>query len=359
MLNFLPRSVNLDNPPSHVLLSRLAPLPSEPPKETPFGVSPRPLLSEVEAPLVLGAISHRSYRQAFLKRPLAFGFKPSSVKVVRHFEFKGKPEKSSKRGEIDGFSSKSKKRLRLAAVDAFPTLTSMFVCTYPDEFPSDGRESKRQLDVFLKAFRRKFKGFGYLWVLEFQKRGAPHYHLFTALPVNDENKKWLAETWCRIACSHDYEKAMAVHTGEKAFITWTMGTGAYLAKYLDKANQKYVPEGYFSVGRFWGSSRGLTPKPIWIEADAMTAAYQDSIRQPVQTAVRILTRYYQNSTSYWKKDEKGNLYKARKSRNGYGASIYSFTLIQGKQVFLEITRWYDRRQRGRLSFNEWAKQTGG
>ncbi len=54
------------------------------------------------------------------------------------------------------------RRVRRAAVDAWPALTSQFVLTYPAEFPQDGKESKEQLNRFLTAFRRKFKGHPYL-----------------------------------------------------------------------------------------------------------------------------------------------------------------------------------------------------
>ena len=104
-------------------------------------------------------------------------------------------------------------------------------------------------------------------MLEFQRRGAPHFHLFTALPVTEENRLFLASAWVRIACGND-PAALAFHSHERNFIAWDMGNGSYVCKYLEKARQKDVPEGYQEVGRFWGASRGLMPSPVLLEAEA-------------------------------------------------------------------------------------------
>jgi hypothetical protein len=331
----------------------------------------RPWLSEIEAPLVYGAKKHKDYRRAFLNRGLGFQVYHNTIKVIRHFEFQGKMQVKNKRGIIDAFSEKSRRRLRLAAVNAFPALTSQFVLTYPAVFPEDGRISKYHVATFLKSFRQKFKGVPYLWVLEFQRRGAPHYHLYTPLEVTEENRQWLVKTWVRIACHGHYvegppsreyfeklrEKylrtATSVHEHESHFIKWDMGNGAYVCKYLEKSNQKDVPDGYLSVGRFWGSSRGLCPKPTWLEADHMTATYQDHVINPVTRAVRVLTKYYQNVTSWWERDN-DLLYRKRKGRNYNGASIYSFQVINGKRIFMEVSKWYDRCEKGRSNFKKWS-----
>lgn len=365
---------------------RRVPLPAEPPlyRETsPEIFEAAPIFDEYEAPLVLGAISHRSYLRAHEKRAQAFLVYPSSVKIVRDPKLQSKPPKT-KRGDIDAFSDKSRRRLRRCAVDAWPALTSQFVLTYPAEFPSDGKVSKKHLDRFLKAFRRKFKGHPYLWVLEFQRRGAPHYHLFLDLPVTEETRLWLARTWCRVSCDSD-PAALRFHSDERNFIAWDMGNGSYVAKYLEKANQKFVPDGYTEVGRFWGSSRGLIPKPIYLDADGMMAGYHGKIYKPVTRAVRTLAKYHQRITCKWgfekqtvvpvwslvvdpdgKKTPKrrrvvqgkkeGGPKRLSKSWVNSAHSIYSFQVVNGKRIYSQILKWYERQEAGRMNFGQWIRQ---
>lgn len=178
--------------------------------------------------------------------------------------------------EIQGFSDKSRGRLRLMATNARDILRSQFGMTYPgDQWPTDGREFKRHLNVFLTAARREFPFLSYLWVAEFQSRGVPHIHIILDLPATTENRYTLARLWCR-AVNPDYSEDSehwAVHTHPTNFIPWTMGTGSYLCKYLDKDAQKAIPEGFYSFGRFWGNSRGLLPEPDQITKEEIQAEF--------------------------------------------------------------------------------------
>jgi hypothetical protein len=62
---------------------------------------------------------------------------------------------------------------------------SFSTLTYPNSFPSDGRVCKKHLNLLLTHLRADDPGIKYVWFMEFQARGAPHFHLFTtcALPV--------------------------------------------------------------------------------------------------------------------------------------------------------------------------------
>ena len=370
----------------HINDYRRVPLPPEPPlyRETSPGIyESAPIYDEYEAPLVIGAISQNHYEHCINRKPLAFLVYPNTVKVVRDPKLKTKPPKS-KRGTIDAFSEKSRRRLRRAAVDAWPALTSQFCLTYPAEFPQDGKVSKKHLQKFLDCFRKNFKGHPYLWVLEFQRRGAPHYHLFLDLPVTEENRLWLASTWCRVSCDND-PAALAFHSHEINFISWDMGNGAYVAKYLEKANQKFVPEGYTDVGRFWGTSRGLIPAPLYLEAEGMMAGYHGKIHKPVTRAVRVLAQVHKNHTCRWghenqtaspvwtyevdangKKTPKRSMVVTGEKTGGpkrlgrswvnSSHSIYSFQVINGKRIYTQLLKWYERGEKGRMNFAEWIKR---
>lgn len=209
-------------------------------------------------PLVNRCISQRTHRNPV---PLIEQY-PVGVKLYRAFQ--GAAPKGGKRSSISSFSSGSKRRLRWAASNALPALVSQFGMTYHQSVP-EGETVKRHLNAFLVALRRHHPGVGYLWILEFQSRGTAHFHLWLTLPQDTDGlHQFLAETWHRIA-EPSSPSHLAVHLHERNFIRWEMGSGSYLCKYLDKAAQKVVPDGFTGVGRFWGASRGLVPPPDVLE----------------------------------------------------------------------------------------------
>ena len=86
---------------------------------------------------------------------------------------------SQKRLEISEFSEKSRQRLRLslAKVDQSKCGRPIFgTLTYPADFPLDQQTFKRHLKIFSQRFLRAFPSAGFHWKLEFQARGAAHFH---------------------------------------------------------------------------------------------------------------------------------------------------------------------------------------
>jgi len=134
----------------------------------------------------------------------------------------------------------------------------MVTLTYPYEFPTNGAESKNHLRRFLQELQREWKrdidwqGVRQLhssfWFLEFQERGAPHYHIFTNWPIS---KKWVSSRWYDIVGSEDIRH---LHAGTRTerLLTGRAGTISYASKYANKLVQKVVPAGFENVGRFWG-----------------------------------------------------------------------------------------------------------
>jgi hypothetical protein len=88
------------------------------------------------------------------------------------------------RGEITEFSRKSRQRLAFIASNTLVEFTTMITLTYPGEFESNGQVVKGHLRKFLYEMRKERPSVNYIWVLEWQKRGAPHFQLVTdwALP---------------------------------------------------------------------------------------------------------------------------------------------------------------------------------
>ncbi len=146
---------------------------------------------------------------------------------------------------------------------------SMLTLTYPEDFPKDGRLVKKQLDRFLKAWRRKYGKRPYVWFLEFQERGAPHFHMLTDVEGWEVDRQWLARTWARIVDGG--QKVYNVHSHVKQWdvIRKQDGAARYVAKYAKKHRQKIVPADYLNVGAFWGTSHNVKADVVaTIEVDA-------------------------------------------------------------------------------------------
>jgi hypothetical protein len=159
------------------------------------------------------------------------------------------------RGTVTKFSAESAKRLErylrncIARYEFFGTLT------VADDL-LDGEAFKRALDLFLRRFHRsqvrevQTKGDRELsstsstcWFLEFQKRGAPHVHLLYTdyVPWRKAASDWvdaIDQPWC-FETSTKFEKLRGP-------------VASYATKYAGKLDQKKLPEGVESFGRWWG-----------------------------------------------------------------------------------------------------------
>jgi hypothetical protein len=128
--------------------------------------------------------------------------------------------------------------------------------TYPSVFPSVDR-AKRDLKVYLQRLGREFPEAGWIWKLEPQERGAPHYHLLVwGVPVI-RLLKWTVDAWFSIAGNGDvYHKLfhLGVLKDSKPCVQQVRsfrGVWSYASKYLGKTFD--VAEwGKQWTGRFWG-----------------------------------------------------------------------------------------------------------
>ena len=234
---------------------------------------------------------------------------------------------------IDQFSSKSKSRLRFNAVNAFPRLISQLGLTYHNDWPKDGRICKKHLNLFLNQLRKHFPSVLYLWIMEFQKRNAPHFHVFLSIPPDAETRKLLAELWTNITSPND-SQALAFHDNEKNWISWEMNKANYLVKYLDKDAQKSIPPTYANFGRFWGNSRNLVHPPISIDISTL-----DNL-----TTVDLASGEMDGGQSKIIRNL-GRL--AEKQTNGFSkfrqrAPHGSYTMLNGTNAYLQLENYYRR-----------------
>jgi hypothetical protein len=251
-------------------------------------------------------------------------------------------DQSGTGGLITEWSRKSRSSMcrTFAELDYTPLVEScrvpaMVTLTYPGDLEAvapNGASVKRHMVLWRKRFQREYgEPARYIWKLEFQRRGAPHIHLWMAPPMSPGRSgrgfaRWLSETWADVVDHPDAEQkarhllagtAIDVRNGLKAHDPKRLAI--YFTKHSspnlhgDKEYQHIVPELWQQPGRgpgrFWGVY-GLKKAIAVVEVaqDAYLAArrivrrwsrslamYGDStIRFPTavvpRTAVRLVPR---------------------------------------------------------------------
>lgn len=161
----------------------------------------------------------------------------------------------STRGAIRGFSPRAGARMRRYLRTCVAEYTVLLTLTYPFDYPTTGVTAKRHLDAFIKCAVRQHskdaasvKKFSAFWFLEFQARGAPHFHVFLTCRLE---KDWVSDTWYRVVGSED-RRHLAAGARIESLRSGRYGTCAYASKYAAKAEQKEIPPNFVNVGRFWG-----------------------------------------------------------------------------------------------------------
>lgn len=204
-------------------------------------------------------------------------------------------------------------------------IKSQLCLTYHFALPDDGSRVKAQLNVFLTRLRKYRPGVHYLWVLEFQERGFPHFHLFTDIPPEDhEFRLWAAYAWNGILGESEENLKFQIHP--KNFLPWNMKSGKYLVKqYLAKVAQKQVPENYHNVGRFWGNSRNMKP------VSGLVIPGEDCSYKTYKKACRIVAKRYEKRI---KKYVRKNL------RN----KVQTISLPSLSTIFIQLIQYFNAQE---------------
>ncbi len=161
------------------------------------------------------------------------------------------------RGEVTEFSKQSRRRLLklLNSIDREAVKLPVFITlTYPRTWPEDPQTWKDHLKAFRKRLERKYGQFSAVWRLEFQKRGAPHFHLLCFIDLDFVNDRD-ALVQLRVDCDNDwYEvcgrisiKHLKAGVNVEPPRSWR-GIN-YLAKYMAKL-ETLAPG--VRPGRLWG-----------------------------------------------------------------------------------------------------------
>ena len=112
------------------------------------------------------------------------------------------------RGLVTEWSADSRLNMveRMTSVDWGPVVApalpgwrpGMLTLTMPadwERLAPTGRAFKRLVRRFWERWARKWGPVMCVWKLEFQQRGAPHLHIYTALPPGREFMEWLSVAW--------------------------------------------------------------------------------------------------------------------------------------------------------------------
>jgi hypothetical protein len=210
------------------------------------------------------------------------------------------------RGEVEEWSRRSRLRMveTMASLDWGPVLEpdrpgwrpAMVTLTMPGgdwlALAPDGPAFKRIMGRFRRRWEREWGSVHWVWKLEFQRRGAPHLHLYSACGSDRGFREWVSlawtcsvfglrakrregETWMQLVerVRGKYGDQVGDHLEAGAGIDWAEGIRASdpkrLAVYFlkratghnlgaDKEYQHYVPEAWREAeagpGRFWGYS---------------------------------------------------------------------------------------------------------
>jgi hypothetical protein len=183
------------------------------------------------------------------------------------------------RNPVSKFTPSSKRRLLFTARN-FPGLEIMLTLTYPADFPMNGRTVKNHWRRFRQWMIRNGATTG-LWVLEFQRRGAPHFHIFIREALD---RLAVSRAWYRIVGSND-PKHLAAGTRIEEFRK-PAAIGSYVMKYAAKMEQKEVPAGYASVGRFWAT----WGNPKLVEKLVLPQHMARHLVRPIRNAHRKIRR---------------------------------------------------------------------
>lgn len=152
------------------------------------------------------------------------------------------------RGAIQQFSRKSRKRLMnyLATLDIPEGGSTFITLTYADVW-GDPQRVKADLKAFIQAIRRRSPQASGFWRLEFQKRGAPHFHLML-FNLDFWHYEELQATWGRIiGTERPFTDIQHVKSKRGAY--------RYMSKYVAKApTDVSLTTGHNSTdwGRHWG-----------------------------------------------------------------------------------------------------------
>ena len=288
------------------------------------------------------------------------GFSPGSVRVAKSSsDRKGtKCDNWQPRKAGTTWSNKSRAKMleRFSTLDFTPfaedaSIIAFLTLTYPSDWLTvapTSQSAKRHLSMLRKRFEREFsRPFFALWKMEFQRRGAPHFHLLAPIPKGSDFKTWLSITWTEIVdhpdalerSKHlqagtgvDKAKGIAADTAQRISYYFSKHSSANKGpkEYQNTPPEEWVEAG--AVGRFWG---------YWgLEVATVSMRFSKSDSLFIARTLRRWQRANRNvaKVQVWRVNQKtGEVRKRQVRRRGrIVSSAFSFRLVKNGRQVIEV-----------------------
>lgn len=241
--------------------------------------------------------------------------------------------KNQRRGIIDGFSKASQRRFKsfTSKIDQ-AMISSDEVLFITLTAPSENWENvsweqwKVRLNNFNTQLRQKFKGTDMcgVWRMEFQSRGALHYHI-CLFKVSYLDHEWVAKTWNNICCKKTNMSAKSIRDHRnsstsvelardwRAVGTYFNKTLAYLGKDIISVLDPKMRDEIKRFGRHWGyiNKKNIDKLTNIIKGDFQTEDQYFKMRRWTRKLVNSKQRM-----KYDKIKKSSDRIKYKKDKNG-------------------------------------------
>jgi hypothetical protein len=189
------------------------------------------------------------------------------------------------RGAITKFSRQSRKRMIDTLHEYVFEEGVLVTMTYPGSYPTSAGVYKRHLQSFRKWLDVETVHAVAFWRLEFQDRGAAHFHVFVT-GVRYVDARAASKKWDEIIGAEKKEggsngvDVKPVRSGEGV-----RNVGAYVSKYISKDVSSDEGEKLNYPGRYWGVWNGAKKK------NKVFAVSADSIERMLEAVGTIQAKF--------------------------------------------------------------------
>lgn len=272
----------------------------------------------------------------------------------------------ARRGRVTSWSGKSRAKMveRLQTLDYSPMVSkgapAMITLTYPGDWLPVAPDAATCADHITKFRKRYFRRWGHTligtWKREFQKRGAPHYHILAVPPAGRDFDLWVSATWAAIVAHPDPEERRRhelagtnVDRREGARYSDPRRVGVYFSKhgsfsakdYQNEAPAEWLADPEAGVGRFWG---------VWGLKPVVAAVHVDP---EVADAVRRTARRWQAATLLRERPSTfvgldGQTYRRPSARSTVTVTVWRKRTTVDRETGEIAFRWVKRRTKKKI-----------
>jgi hypothetical protein len=199
---------------------------------------------------------------AYLTANFAIKFYANQIHAVNLMQNNLSPEPPERvDNDIKEFSKHSRRRLFsiITSLDYDAYGKPIFVsATWHEDYPNSKNDIKTHLDKFHKRLKRNLPDFHIVWKLEYQERGAPHFH-FVLFPLDSSKSFQTDQTYDIIKLHWDsLKQCKCVHCKKYSIKTKPINEFGHCMIYISKEIGKLTQnQQHHNLGRIWGTSRDL------------------------------------------------------------------------------------------------------